>query len=269
MPPSIRIKIAADPTQTIRASVHDIQLTLVVTIGLVVLVIFLFLRNVWATIIPSIAVPSAPRRHLRVMYLLGFSLDNFSLMALTWPPASSSTTPSWSSRTSRATWRWASAPSRPRSRARREVGFTVLSMSVSLVAVFLPILLMGGIVGRLFREFAATLSIAIAVSLFVSLTATPMMCARFLRHDDEKPRGGCNRACERAFDRMLAHLRTRPPVGARASARRSSSLTLATLVLSVYLFVDRAEGFLSPAGHGAPRGTDPGRPGHLLRRPWP
>src|SRR5690349_14196944 len=187
--PAITLSIAMDRTVTVRASVKDIETTLIISIILVILVVFAFLRTVRATIIPSIAVPLSLVGTFGGMYLLGYSLDNLSLMALAIstgfvvddaivvlenitrhieegvPPVA-------------ATFRGA-----------REIGFTVLSMSTSLVAVFIPILLMGGIVGRLFREFAVTLSIAIAVSLVVSLTVTPMMCGKFLRSTDKETHG--------------------------------------------------------------------------------
>jgi multidrug efflux pump len=242
VPPSIRLKIAADPTQTIRASVHDIQFTLLLTIALVVLVIFLFLRNVWATIIPSIAVPLSLVGTFGAMYLLGFSLDNFSLMALTVATGFVVDDAIVVIENIARHLEMGEPPFQAALKGSREVGFTVLSMSVSLVAVFLPILLMGGIVGRLFREFAATLSIAIVVSLFVSLTATPMMCARFLKPQKKEDQGRFSRACERAFDFMLGSyagglkwvLRHQPLMVA---------VTAGTLFLSVYLFVVVPKGF--------------------------
>ncbi|MFI5183192.1 MAG: efflux RND transporter permease subunit, partial [Vicinamibacteria bacterium] len=242
IPPSIRIKIAADPTQTIRASVHDIQFTLMLTISLVVLVIFLFLRNAWATIIPSIAVPLSLMGTFGIMYLLGFSLDNFSLMALTIATGFVVDDAIVVIENIARHMEMGEKPFQAALTGSREVGFTVLSMSVSLIAVFLPILLMGGIVGRLFREFAATLSIAIAVSLFVSLTTTPMMCALFLRVGARETRGAFNRACERVFDAMLGTYDR----GLKWVLRRQQlvfTLTVATLFLSVYLFVIIPKGF--------------------------
>ncbi|MGH9553764.1 MAG: efflux RND transporter permease subunit, partial [Terriglobales bacterium] len=198
--PSIDVSVVMDRTTTVRASVHDIEVTLIISVFLVILVVFAFLRTFRATIIPSVAVPLSLVGTFGVMYLLGYSLDNLSLMALAIstgfvvddaivvlenitrhieegvPPVA-------------ATFRGA-----------REIGFTVLSMSTSLVAVFIPILLMGGIVGRLFREFAVTLSIAIAVSLVVSLTVTPMMCGKFLRSTDKEKHGRIYRFSEKIFD---------------------------------------------------------------------
>jgi hydrophobe/amphiphile efflux-1 (HAE1) family protein len=254
IPPSIRIKIAADPTQTIRASVHDIQLTLALTIGLVVLVIFLFLRNVWATVIPSIAVPLSLLGTFGIMYLLGFSLDNFSLMALTVATGFVVDDAIVVIENISRHMEMGEPPYEAALKGSREVGFTVLSMSVSLVAVFLPILLMGGIVGRLFREFAATLSIAIAVSLCVSLTTTPMMCARFLRRENRATQGRFQRTSERAFAAMLATydrglrwvLKHQPAVFA---------MTVATLFLSVYLFIIIPKGFFPQQDTGRLAGT--------------
>jgi multidrug efflux pump len=254
VPPSVRIKIAADPTQTIRASVRDIQSTLLLTVGLVVLVIFLFLRNAWATIIPSIAVPLSLVGTFGVMYLLGFSLDNFSLMALTVATGFVVDDAIVVIENITRHLEMGVPPFQAALIGSREVGFTVLSMSVSLVAVFLPILAMGGIVGRLFREFAATLSIAIVVSLFVSLTATPMMCALFLRAQKKESQGRFNRACERAFEGMLAAYAR----GLRWVIRHQPvmvAVTVATLVLSVSLFVTVPKGFFPQQDTGRLSGT--------------
>ena len=201
--PSLKLDVVIDRTLVIRASVHEVERTMIISIILVILVVFAFLRNYWATVIPSVAVPLSLVGTFGVMYLLGYSLDNLSLMALTISTGfvvddaivvieniarhMESGMPAYA-----ATMKGAS-----------EIGFTVLSMSASLVAVFIPILMLGGIVGRLFREFAVTLSVAIAVSLFVSLTTTPMLCARFLRHDVNKKHGLAYRISERTFNGML------------------------------------------------------------------
>jgi multidrug efflux pump len=254
VPPSVHIKIAADPTQTIRASVRDIQSTLLLTIGLVVLVIFLFLRNAWATIIPSIAVPLSLMGTFGVMYLLGFSLDNFSLMALTVATGFVVDDAIVVIENITRHLEMGVPPFQAALVGSREVGFTVLSMSVSLVAVFLPILAMGGIVGRLFREFAATLSVAIVVSLFVSLTATPMMCARFLRAGKPENQGRFNRASERVFEGMLSTYAR----GLRWVLRHQPlmvAVTAGTLVLSVYLFVAVPKGFFPQQDTGRLSGT--------------
>ena len=200
--PSLHLGVANDRTTTIRASIRDVEITLLISISLVVLVVFAFLRNVWATAIPSVAVPLSLIGTFGVMYLAGYSLDNLSLMALT---ISTGFVVDDAIVVIENIARHLEAGMKPFQAAlqgSREIGFTVLSMSTSLVAVFIPILLMGGIVGRLFREFAVTLSVAIGVSLFVSLTATPMMCARFLRHE-EGGHGLLYRIFENAFNGLL------------------------------------------------------------------
>jgi multidrug efflux pump len=196
--PSLHLRVVMDRTTTIRASIHDVEITLLISILLVVLVVFAFLRNAWATAIPSVAVPLSLVGTFGVMYLLGYSLDNLSLMALT---ISTGFVVDDAIVVIENITRHLESGMRPFAaalRGAREIGFTVLSMSTSLIAVFIPILLMGGIVGRLFREFAVTLSVAIVVSLMVSLTVTPMMCARFLRRDD-RSHGAVHRAAEYGF----------------------------------------------------------------------
>jgi len=202
IPPPIHLSVAMDRTTTIRASVRDVEISLSISIILVILVVFLFLRSAWATIIPSVAVPLSLIGTFAVMYLLDYSLDNLSLMALT---ISTGFVVDDAIVVIENITRHLEAGMRPREAAllgAREIGFTVLSMSTSLIAVFIPILLMGGIVGRLFREFAVTLSIAIVLSLLISLTTTPMMCAMFLRSESEKKHGRIYRMSERFFDGM-------------------------------------------------------------------
>jgi multidrug efflux pump len=180
LPAGVDMRVAVDRTTTIRASVHDVERTLAIAIGLVVLVVFAFLRSGWATLIPSVAVPLSLLGTFGVMWLLGYSLDNLSLMALT---ISTGFVVDDAIVVLENITRHLDDGCTPLEAAligSREVGFTVLSMSVSLVAVFIPLLFMGGLVGRLFREFAVTLSAAVAVSLAISLTVTPMLCARFL-----------------------------------------------------------------------------------------
>ncbi len=200
--PSLHLDVIIDRTVVIRASVSDVERTLVISIILVVFVVFAFLRNYWATIIPSVSVPLSLVGTFGVMYLAGYSIDNLSLMALT---ISTGFVVDDAIVVIENITRHIEAGMKPFAAAMkgaREIGFTVLSMSTSLVAVFIPILMMSGIVGRLFREFAVVLSVAIGVSLFVSLTATPMMCARFLKHDAEK-HGRAYRFSESAFNRLL------------------------------------------------------------------
>jgi len=247
-------KLVLDRTTTIRASVHDVEVTLCVSIGLVVLVVFVFLRNLRATLIPSVAVPVSLISTFGIMWLVGYSIDNLSLMALTVATGFVVDDAIVVIENITRHLEMGVPPFQAALVGSREVGFTVLSMSVSLVAVFLPILAMGGIVGRLFREFAATLSVAIVVSLFVSLTATPMMCARFLRASKPESRGRFNRACERAFEGMLAAYAR----GLRWVLRHQAlmmAVTLGTLVLSVSLFVTVPKGFFPQQDTGRLSGT--------------
>jgi multidrug efflux pump len=253
--PAIHLSIALDRTVTVRASVKDIEFTLVLSIILVILVVFAFLRTVRATIIPSIAVPLSLVGTFGGMYLLGYSLDNLSLMALAISTGfvvddaivvleNITRYVEQGMDAVQASFKGAS-----------EIGFTVLSMSLSLVAVFIPLLLMGGIVGRLFREFAVTLSIAIGVSLLVSLTTTPTMCAKFLRppaHDHRHNR--FYNASEWVFDRTLA--------GYRRSLRWVLDYQLITLVvtilvacLSVYLYIIVPKGFFPQQDTGRIMGS--------------
>ncbi len=182
IPRTIKLTVAIDQTVTIRASVQDVEMTLIISVALVILVVFFFLRNVRTTFIPSVAVPVSAHRHLfGVMYMLGYSLDNLSLMALT---ISTGFVVDDAIVVIENITRFLEMGMKPYAAALKgaqEIGFTVLTISFSLIAVFIPLLLMGGIVGRLFREFAVTLSVAILVSMVISLTATPMMCAHLLK----------------------------------------------------------------------------------------
>jgi len=232
IPADIDITPTLDRTTTIRGSLHDVELTLMIAIALVILVVFLFLRNVRATIIPSVAVPVSLLGTFGVMYLLGYSLDNLSLMALT--IATGFVVDDAIVVLENITRHLEAGMPRLQAalQGAREVSFTVLSMSASLIAVFTPILLMGGIVGRLFREFALTLSVAIVVSLVVSLTTTPMMCAYFVKRQREETQGRFFRLSERVFEAMLGfYERT------LTRALRHSLTTLLTLVATVALMV--------------------------------
>jgi len=204
IPSSVRVTVLTDRTTTIRASVADVQFTLVLTIILVVLVIFLFLRKLWATVIPSIALPLAIIGTFGVMQLAGFSLDNLSLMALT---IATGFVVDDAIVMIENIVRYIELGEKPFDAAlkgAKQIGFTVISLTVSLIAVFIPLLFMTGVVGRLFREFAITLSVAVVVSAIVSLTLTPMMCARLLKPESEEPHGRFFQATERFFDGMLA-----------------------------------------------------------------
>ncbi len=201
IPPSMRITIAQDRTVTIRASVRDVEETLVIAVMLVVLVVFFFLRSLWATVIPSIAVPLSLVGTFGVMYLLGYTLDNLSLMALT---ISTGFVVDDAivviENINRHLEEGNLTPGEAALQGSQEIGFTVLSMSTSLVAVFIPILFMGGLVGRLFREFAITLTAAVAISLVVSLTTTPTMCAKFLKAHEKH--GRFYRVTGKMWDRL-------------------------------------------------------------------
>ncbi len=204
IPPSVHVTVLTDRTTTIRASVSDVQFTLVLTIILVVLVIFLFLRKLWATVIPSIALPLAIIGTFGVMQLAGFSLDNLSLMALT---IATGFVVDDAIVMIENIVRYIELGEKPFDAAlkgAKQIGFTVISLTVSLIAVFIPLLFMSGVVGRLFREFAITLSVAVVVSAVVSLTLTPMMCARLLKPESEEPHGKFFQVTERFFDGMLA-----------------------------------------------------------------
>ena len=204
IPPAIHVAIAIDRTQTIQASVSDVEFTMLLTIGLVVMVIFLFLRSFWATVIPSVTVPMALVGTFGVMYLLGYSLDNLSLMALTIAVGFVVDDAIVMIENIVRHMEAGMSPMEAAYKGAGEIGFTIISISISLIAVFIPLLLMGGIVGRLFREFAVTVTVTILVSAFVSLTLTPMMCSRFLRATHEVKRGRLYNATERAFDWLLA-----------------------------------------------------------------
>jgi hydrophobe/amphiphile efflux-1 (HAE1) family protein len=201
--PAIKEEVALDRTQTIRGSVRDVEKTLVLSVFLVVLVVFVFLRSFRATAIPSVAVPLSLVSTFGVMYLLGYSVNNLSLMALT---IATGFVVDDAIVVTENIARYVEAGESPMEAAfkgAKQIGFTIVSMTVSLLAVFIPILLMRGVVGRLFREFAVTLSVAIAVSMVVSLTLTPMMCARLLGHSKKKP-GRLYLWSERVFENMIA-----------------------------------------------------------------
>jgi HAE1 family hydrophobic/amphiphilic exporter-1 len=201
IPQAIKVSIMSDRTQTIRASVLDVEFTLVLTGVLVVAVIFVFLRDIPATIIPGFTVPLAIMGTAAVMYLVGFSLDNLSLMALTISTGFVVDDAIVMLENIYRHLEKGMAPFEAALQGAREIGFTIISISVSLVAVFIPLLLMGGIVGRVFREFAITVTVAIAVSVIVSLTVTPMLCSRFLKaHDEKRQHGRLFMLFERGFD---------------------------------------------------------------------
>jgi multidrug efflux pump len=202
IPSAITSTVVLDQTTTIRASVNDVERTLVMSILLVIVVVFVFLRNGRATLIPSVAVPVSLIGTFAVMFLCRYTLDNLSLMALTVATGFVVDDAIVVSENVVRHLEQGMPPMEAALKGAREIGFTVLSISISLVAVFTPILLMGGIVGRLFREFAVTLSVAIVVSMLVSLTTTPMMCARLLKDDRHEKHGRLYRISEQAFARL-------------------------------------------------------------------
>jgi multidrug efflux pump len=252
IPHSIDVKVAMDQTVTIRASVGDTEKTLIVSVILVILVVFVFLRNGRATFIPSVAVPVSLVGTFGAMYLLGYSLDNLSLMALT---ISTGFVVDDAIVVIENITRYLEkgiAPFEAALQGAQEVGSTVFTISVSLIAVFIPLLLMGGIVGRLFREFAVTLSIAIAVSMVVSLTATPMMCAHLLK--EERTHGWMYRTSERAFDWVVNFYGKTLDVALRFRAVTLLVL-LATVGLNVYLFIRIPKGFFPQQDNGRIQGS--------------
>jgi len=204
LPAGVDLKVAADRTTTIRASVHDVERTLVIAIVLVILVVFVFLRSGWATFIPGVAVPLSLLGTFGVMWFLGYSLDNLSLMALTISTGFVVDDAIVVLENITRHLDEGMTPLEATIVGSREIGFTVLSMSISLIAVFIPLLFMGGIVGRLFREFAVTLSVAVAISLVVSLTTTPMLCAKLLHSERGRKHGKAYWLVERAFNGLLS-----------------------------------------------------------------
>jgi multidrug efflux pump len=242
LPSAIEITTLTDRTTTIRASVHDVEFTLILTIALVVMVMFLFLRSLAATVIPSVTVPISIVGTFGVMYLLGYSLDNLSLMALT---ISTGFVVDDAIVMIENIARYIEAGDSPLEAALKgsaQIGFTIVSLTVSLIAVLIPLLFMGDIVGRLFREFAVTLAVTILVSAVVSLTLTPMMCARLLRHRPAATQGRLYRLTEWGFDWVIARYGTT----LRWVLRHQTAtlvVTIATLVLTILLYVVVPKGF--------------------------
>jgi multidrug efflux pump len=250
IPQGINIQVVLDRTTTIRASVRDVEITLVISVVLVILVVFIFLRNARVTIIPSIAVPVSLVGTFAVMYLLGYSIDNLSLMALTVSTGFVVDDAIVVTENIARHLQEGLSPFAAALKGAAEIGFTVFTISVSLIAVFIPILLMSGIVGRLFREFAITLSTAILVSMMVSLTTTPAMCAHLLKPERPESHGALYRASERAFDDMLSiYQRTlgwvlRHPLPTLA-------IWIAVIVLNVALLVRIPKGFFPEQDTGS------------------
>ncbi len=242
IPPAIHIRTLIDRTNTIRASVNDVEFTLMLTIGLVVLVIFLFLRNLWATVIPAITVPLALMGTAGMMYVASYSLDNLSLMALTIAVGFVVDDAIVMLENIYRHLEDGLSPMEAALKGAGEVGFTIVSISVSLVAVFIPILLMGGIVGRLLREFAVTVSMTIVVSLVVSLTLTPMLCSRVLKDEHTAGHGRLYMAFERGFDAMLNAYRRGLDLVLKHQRLTLMSFAL-TVLATVFLFIIIPKGF--------------------------
>jgi hydrophobic/amphiphilic exporter-1 (mainly G- bacteria), HAE1 family len=249
IPPAITIEIVSDRTQTIRAAVEDVQFTLLLTIFLVVMVIFVFLRSFWATVIPTVTVPLALLGACALMWVFGYTLDNLSLMALT---IAVGFVVDDAIVMLENISRYVEEGEKPLAAAFKgssEIGFTIVSISVSLVAVLIPLLLRGGIIGRLFREFAVVLAMTIFVSMIVSLTLTPMMASRFLRAHGETRHGRFYQWSERCFDAML-HAYERGLDLALSWKRTTLLVFFATLALSIYLFVIIPKGFFPQQDNG-------------------
>jgi multidrug efflux pump len=242
LPAAVELRALTDRTTTIRASVHDVQFELMLTVALVVMVIFLFLRSVSATVIPSVAVPLSIVGTFGVMYLLGYSLNNLSLMALT---ISTGFVVDDAIVMIENISRYIEAGDSPLEAALKgseQIGFTIVSLTFSLIAVLIPLLFMGDVVGRLFREFAVTLAVTILVSAVVSLTLTPMMCARLLRHEPDREKSRFHRWSEKAFDDVIAFYGRTLQVVLRYR-RTTLIVTVGTLLATVLLYVVVPKGF--------------------------
>jgi multidrug efflux pump len=253
LPASIRITTLTDMTTSIQASVNDVEFELMLTIGLVVMVIFLFLRSLYATIIPSIAVPVSLVGTFGVMYLLGYSLDNLSLMALT---ISTGFVVDDAIVMIENISRYLEEGMSPMDAALTgagQIGFTIMSLTVSLIAVLIPLLFMGDVVGRLFREFGVTLAVTIVISAVVSLTLTPMMCSRILRHNPEEKQTRFYRVSEHMFNRLIAFYGRTLRVVLRFKAI-TLLVALGTLILTVVLYIEIPKGFFPVQDTGVIQG---------------
>ncbi|HEY6374667.1 MAG TPA: efflux RND transporter permease subunit, partial [Edaphobacter sp.] len=242
LPPSVTVQVLTDRTNTIRASVKDVQFSLILTIGLVVMVIFLFLRSIAATVIPSVAVPLSIVGTFGVMYLLGYSLNNLSLMALTISTGFVVDDAIVMIENIARYLEEGDSPLDAALKGSEQIGFTILSLTVSLIAVLIPLLFMGDIVGRLFREFAVTLAVTILVSAVVSLTLTPMMSAKLLKHTPASEQNAFYRKSEEFFEYVIAKYGK----GVKWVLRHQTLtllVTLATFLLTVYLYIIVPKGF--------------------------
>jgi hydrophobe/amphiphile efflux-1 (HAE1) family protein len=269
MPPSIKVDQVADRTITIQASLHDVEFTLMLSVALVVMVIFLFLRNVWATIIPGLTVPLALLGTAALMYVLGYSLDNLSLMALTIAVGFVVDDAIVMLENIYRHLEAGLTPMQATLKGSREIGFTILSISISLVAVFIPLLLMGGIIGRLFREFAVTVTMTIAVSAFVALTLSPTMCSLYLRDEKHAKHGRLYMIVERGFDALFAGYQRGLDFVLRHQRATLASFLL-TLTATVVLYILIPKGFFPQQDTGVIMGVSDAPEdisfGEMLRR---
>ena len=257
LPSSVQVTVLTDRTTTIRASVKDVEFELMLTVGLVVMVIFLFLRSVAATVIPSVAVPLSLVGTFAAMYLLGYSLNNLTLMALT---ISTGFVVDDAIVMIENIDRYIEAGEKPLDAALKgaeQIGFTILSLTISLIAVLIPLLFMGDIVGRLFREFAITLAVTIVVSAVVSLTLTPMMSARLLRHRPESEKGRFYRSSERMFEEVIAFY-GRTLKWVLQHEYSTLLVAAATLVLTIFLYIVVPKGFFPVQDTGVIQGISEG-----------
>jgi hydrophobe/amphiphile efflux-1 (HAE1) family protein len=259
IPPALKIDTILDRTVTIRASVHEVEVTLALTIGLVVMVILLFLRNLWATVIPAVTVPLALLGSCAAMYLLNYSLDNLSLMALTIAVGFVVDDAIVVVENIHRHIEHGLAPFEAALKGSREIAFTVLSISVSLIAVFIPLLLMGGIIGRLFREFAVTVTASIAVSALVSLTLAPMMCSRFM-HAESGEHGRLFRMVEAGFNSLIGGYRRTLDIVLRHQAI-TLCVFFATMGLTAVMVVQIPKGFFPIQDIGVLQGFAEGAQG--------
>ncbi len=254
LPESIQVSILTDRTNTIRASVEDVQFELCLTIGLVVMVIFLFLRNLSATIIPSVAVPLSLVGTFGVMYMLGYSLNNLTLMALTISTGFVVDDAIVMIENIVRYIEEGEAPMKAALKGAEQIGFTIISLTISLIAVLIPLLFMADIVGRLFREFAITLAVTILVSAVVSLTLTPMMCSRLLKHKPEATQGRLYRASEHAFETVISWYGTMLRFVLRWQTA-TLLVAVGTLLLTCYQFYTIPKGFFPIQDTGVIQGV--------------
>jgi HAE1 family hydrophobic/amphiphilic exporter-1 len=253
LPPAIKVSIVADRTLTIRAAVDDVQFTLMLTIALVVMVIFLFLRNFWATVIPAVTVPLSLVGTFAVLYALGYSLDNLSLMALSIAVGFVVDDAVVVIENIVRHLEQGLSPMEAALKGSREIGFTIVSITVSLIAVFIPLFLMGGYVGKLFQEFAITISVSLVLSLIISLTLTPMMCSRLLKDESHRRHGRLYRASEYGFDAILALYER----GLRIVLRHrfiTLMAMLGTIVMTGFLYTAIPKGFFPQEDTGIIQG---------------